>query len=77
MFSLFMNTTKKPVLNHRAEIYLGRICVVIEEIECGRGKVRANDKTVWRVIGEDCPVNKKVEVMEVVDAMVFRVRQFY
>lgn len=69
--------TQKNVFPARCYYYLGEVCELIHEIEYGRGKIRASDGTVWAVIGDDCPAKTKVEVIEVVGAMLFRVRAIY
>jgi membrane protein implicated in regulation of membrane protease activity len=50
-----------PDLNARGQQYIGRLLVVEESIECGRGKVRVGD-TVWFAEGPDTPVGTSVTV---------------
>jgi len=69
--------TEKKSIPTRSYYYLGEICVVIHEIEWGEGKIRAKDGTIWAVTGEDCDINTHVEVVEIIEAMLFRVRVIY
>ena len=69
--------TQKNVFPARCYYYLGEVCELIHEIENGRGKIRASDGMVWTVTGEDCPINTKVKVIEVVKPMLFRVKALY
>jgi membrane protein implicated in regulation of membrane protease activity len=50
-----------PALNVRSEQYVGRLLVVEEAIECGRGKVRVGD-TLWFAEGPDAPIGTSVTV---------------
>ena len=50
-----------PDLNARGRQYIGRLLVVEEAIECGRGKVRVGD-TLWPAEGPDAPVGASVTV---------------
>ncbi len=56
--------TDHPLLNKRGAQYVGRTFSLIEAIENGRGKVKADD-SIWRVTGEDCPIGTQVEVTAV------------
>ena len=51
-----------PDLNRRADQLIGRVLVLEEAIEGGRGKVRAGD-TVWPVEGPDLPAGREVRVI--------------
>jgi len=62
----------EPLLNRRAEQYVGRGFTLQEPIVNGRGRLRVDD-TVWRVEGEDCRAGVRVEVTGV-DGTVLRVR---
>ncbi len=62
----------EPLLNRRAEQYVGRVFTLQEPIVNGRGRLRVDD-TIWRVEGEDCPAGTAVEVTGV-DATLLRVR---
>jgi hypothetical protein len=62
----------EPLLNRRAEQYVGRSFTLQEPIVNGRGRLRVDD-TLWRVEGEDCPAGVRVEVSGV-DGTVLRVR---
>lgn len=53
--------TDEPLLNRRAEQYVGRVFTLREPILNGRGRLRVDD-TVWRVEGEDCEAGARVEV---------------
>ncbi len=50
-----------PDLNVRGQQYIGRLLVVEEAIECGRGKVRVGD-TLWFAEGPDAPAGTSVTV---------------
>jgi hypothetical protein len=62
----------EPLLNRRAEQYVGRVLVLQDPIVNGRGRLRVDD-TVWRVEGEDCSAGTAVEVTGV-DGTLLRVR---
>lgn len=62
----------EPLLNRRAEQYVGRVFTLQDPILNGRGRLRVDD-TVWRVEGEDCPAGTAVEVTGV-DGTLLRVR---
>jgi membrane protein implicated in regulation of membrane protease activity len=51
----------EPDLNARAQQYVGRIVMVEEPINAGRGKVRVGD-TVWAAQGSDAPKGARVRV---------------
>ncbi len=53
--------TDEPMLNRRAERYVGRDFVLNEPILRGQGRV-AIDDSVWRISGEDCPAGTRVRV---------------
>lgn len=50
-----------PILNRRAELYVGRTFVLAEAIVNGVGKIKVDD-TTWRVQGPDCPIGTQVVV---------------
>jgi inner membrane protein len=50
-----------PDLNAGGQQYVGRLLVVQDAIECGRGKVRAGD-TLWSAEGPDTAVGTSVMV---------------
>jgi len=54
----------EPLLNRRAQQYIGRIFTLETPIQNGRGKVRVED-TLWRVEGEELPAGTKVRVVAV------------
>lgn len=56
--------TDRPVLNRRAEQYVGRIFTLDGPIENGIGVVIIDD-TRWRVRGEDMPEGGRVKVIAV------------
>lgn len=60
-----------PLLNKRGAQYVGRTFSLIEPIENGRGKIKVDD-SIWRVEGEDCPIDTQVKVTAV-DGTVFEV----
>lgn len=51
----------RPLLNKRAQQYVGRLYTLAEPIEGGRGKVRIGD-TLWQVEGPDMPIGAQVKV---------------
>ena len=51
----------QPMLNRRAEQYIGRVFVLEAAIENGFGRVRVAD-SLWRVKGPDAPVGSRVRV---------------
>lgn len=53
--------TDQPDLNRRAVQLVGRVVVLEQAIECGRGKVRVGD-TLWPVEGPDAPAGAEVRV---------------
>jgi membrane protein implicated in regulation of membrane protease activity len=53
-----------PLLNQRGAQYIGRTFTVIEAIENGQGKIKADDSH-WKVEGEDCPIGSSVKVIAV------------
>jgi membrane protein implicated in regulation of membrane protease activity len=53
--------TDEPMLNRRAERYVGRDFVLNEPILRGQGRV-AIDDSVWRIAGDDCPAGTRVRV---------------
>ena len=55
-------TSDHPDLNRRTAQLLGRILIVAEAIEGGRGKVRVGD-TLWPAEGSDTPKGGKVSVI--------------
>jgi inner membrane protein len=56
-----VSLSDQPELNRRATQLIGRVLVVEEPIEGGRGKVRVGD-TLWPVEGPDAPVGTEVKV---------------
>jgi membrane protein implicated in regulation of membrane protease activity len=65
--------TDQPLLNKRGAQYVGRVFSLYEAIENGQGKIKVDD-TIWKVYGEDCDINSKVEVTSV-RGMVFEVKK--
>jgi inner membrane protein len=53
--------TDEPDLNQRAAQLVGRVLVLAEAIEGGRGRVRVGD-TLWQVEGPDLPRGTEVKV---------------
>ena len=49
-------------LNRRSEQYVGRVFNLSEPIINGVGKIKVDDSS-WRVSGEDCAIETKVEVV--------------
>lgn len=56
-----VSTSDQPDLNRRGAQLIGRVLIVEEAIEGGRGKVRIGD-TLWPVEGPDLPVGAQVRV---------------
>ena len=54
----------QPLLNRRAEQFVGRMATLAEPINDGRGRLRLDD-TVWRVTGPDLPAGTRVRVAKV------------
>jgi membrane protein implicated in regulation of membrane protease activity len=50
-----------PDLNARGQQYVGRMLMVEQAIDCGRGKVRVGD-TLWCAEGPDAPLGSSVLV---------------
>lgn len=48
-------------LNNRAEQYIGRVFVVADPIQSGRGKIQVGD-TQWQAEGQDMPAGTRVRV---------------
>ncbi len=65
--------TDHPLLNKRGAQYIGRTFTLIEAIENGQGKIKADD-SIWKVYGEDSPLGARVKVVAV-EGTVFRVEQ--
>jgi membrane protein implicated in regulation of membrane protease activity len=51
-----------PLLNRRAESYVGRVFTLDGPIVNGVGRVHIDD-TIWRVSGPDCPADTRVRVV--------------
>jgi membrane protein implicated in regulation of membrane protease activity len=56
-----VSKSDQPNLNRPAAQLVGRVLVVAEPIEAGRGKVRVGD-TLWPVEGPDAPAGTEVRV---------------
>jgi hypothetical protein len=57
-----LETSDHPMLNKRADQYVGRVVVVHEAIVNGNGKAKVDD-TIWRVSGPDAPIGANVKVI--------------
>jgi membrane protein implicated in regulation of membrane protease activity len=53
----------QPGLNERGSYYVGRVVVVQEAIENGRGKVKIGD-SIWIAQGPDAPAQARVKVVK-------------
>lgn len=53
----------RPLLNRRADQYVGQVFTLEHPIVNGRGKIRVDD-SIWRVRGEDCGIGMRVRVIE-------------
>ena len=56
-----ISKSDEPDLNRRAEQMIGRVLVLEEAIDGGRGKVRAGD-TLWLAEGPELPAGTRVRV---------------
>jgi membrane protein implicated in regulation of membrane protease activity len=56
--------TESPMLNRRAENYIGRIFTLEKPIADGLGHVRIDD-TIWRVTGPDIAAGSRVRIVRV------------
>ena len=56
-----VSRSDQPELNRRGAQLIGRVLVLAEAIEGGRGKVRVGD-TLWPVEGPDAPAGAEVRV---------------
>jgi inner membrane protein len=56
-----VSKSDQPNLNQRADQLVGRVLVLAEAIEGGRGRVRVGD-TLWQVEGPDLPCGAEVKV---------------
>jgi inner membrane protein len=54
--------SESPLLNRRAESYVGRVFTLEKPIVNGVGNVRIDD-TVWRVTGPDSEAGSRVRIM--------------
>lgn len=54
--------TDQPLLNRRSAQYVGRTFTLEQPLENGRGKIQVDD-SVWKIKGEDCPANSRVQVV--------------
>jgi membrane protein implicated in regulation of membrane protease activity len=54
--------TESPLLNRRAESYIGRVFILENPIIEGVGRVRIDD-TVWRVTGPDSAAGTRVRIV--------------
>ncbi len=65
--------TDEPMLNRRAQQYIGTIHTLITPILDGQGRMKVGDST-WKVTGEDLPVGARVKVVGV-DGIALRVER--
>jgi inner membrane protein len=56
-----VSKSDQPDLNHRAQQLIGRVLLLEEAIEGGRGKVRVGD-TLWLAEGAELPAGTRVKV---------------
>lgn len=54
--------TDRPLLNHRAEQFIGQEAVLDRPIEGGFGRLALGD-TVWRIAGPDLPEGQRVKIV--------------
>ncbi len=66
----------EPLLNKRSAQYVGRVFVVSDAIQNGRGKIRVDD-SFWEVSAfEDIPVGVSVKVLALEHDQIFRVERY-
>lgn len=56
--------TDQPLLNRRAQQYIGRVVTLETAIENGRGRAHVGD-TLWTVTGPDAPAGSRVRIIGV------------
>ena len=54
--------TDEPLLNHRAEQYVGRVFTLDEPVINGVGKLKVDDST-WRIAGPDVVAGTQVKII--------------
>lgn len=54
--------SESPLLNHRAEQYVGRTAVLPQAIKNGEGYINIDD-TRWRVTGDDLSKGTKIKII--------------
>ncbi|MBJ3786651.1 NfeD family protein [Devosia sediminis] len=54
--------TDRPLLNHRAEQFIGQEAVLDRPIEGGFGRLALGD-SIWRIAGPDLPVGQRVRIV--------------
>jgi membrane protein implicated in regulation of membrane protease activity len=64
--------SQQPLLNQRAEQYVGRTFVLATAIENGFGSIRIGD-AIWAVAGPELPAGAKIEIYAT-DGTTLRVR---
>ena len=52
----------RPMLNRRAEVFIGHEAVLAEPIRDGYGRLALGD-TIWRIAGPDLPAGQRVRVV--------------
>lgn len=56
------NQTDRPLLNHRAEQFIGHQAVLDQPIAGGFGRLALGD-TIWRIAGPDLPAGQRVRII--------------
>ena len=54
--------TDEPLLNRRTDQIIGKIVVLEEPVQDGKGRIRFDD-TIWRIKGPDLPEGTEVKVV--------------
>ena len=54
--------TDEPLLNRRTDQIIGKIVVLEEPVQDGKGRIRVDD-TIWRIKGPDLPEGTEVKVV--------------
>lgn len=62
LFGKSMSKSDEPLLNQRAQQYIGRFFTLDEAIVNGVGMVKVDDSS-WRITGPDLPAGNKIKVV--------------
>lgn len=70
----YPQTTDQPLLNERAQQYVGRTFTLDQPIVHGFGKIKVDDSN-WKIAGPDCQAGTKVRVVGVLNSTVLKVER--